>query len=157
MVNLTINGKSVQGGEQMTLLWAAKAAGVEVPTLCHMTGLNCIGSCRVCMVDVEGEGLVAACNTYVREGMVVRTDTPAVVAGRRQNIQAIMDEHRAECAGCVRQDTCALRKLASEFNVLDSDVPAPANASNACAAWPNARRYSIAPCGIPQVPARTRA
>ena len=125
MVNLTVNGRPVAGGDNMTILWAARAAGEDIPTLCHMTGLNCIGSCRVCMVEVEGEGLVAACNTYVREGMAVRTDTPAVAAARRGNVQAIMDNHRAVCASCVRQETCALRKLASELNVVDpAEMPA---------------------------------
>ena len=126
MVNLTIDGKPVQAYEQMSLLWAARMTGAKIPTLCYMGDQNCIGSCRVCVVEVEGEGMVAACNTNVREGMVVNTGTPAVVEARRQNVSALMDEHRAACASCVRQETCALRKLASEFNVSETEHPWPA-------------------------------
>ena len=56
-----------------TVLEAARLANIQIPTLCYLKDLNCIGSCRVCLVDVEGEGLVASCNTAVREGMAVRT------------------------------------------------------------------------------------
>jgi len=125
MVNLTIDGKPVQAGEHMSVLWAARMAGKEIPTLCYMGVHNCIGSCRVCVVDVEGTGMVSSCNTTVREGMVVHTDTPAVVMARRRNVQALMDEHRAACASCVRQETCALRKLSSDFNVPETEHPWP--------------------------------
>ena len=120
MVNLTINGQAVEAQDDATILCAANEAGVEIPTLCWMKDLNIIGSCRVCLVDLEGEGLVTACETPVREGMVVRTDTPAVMAARRAELQALMDDHRAMCATCVRQETCALRDLASKYNVADS-------------------------------------
>ena len=125
MVAITLNGRAVEAPEGTTVLEAATAAGVQIPTLCYLKDLNCIGSCRVCLVDVEGEGLAASCNTAVREGMVVRTDTPQVAVARRANLQAIMDDHRALCATCVRQDTCALRDLASTFNLADAPGPLP--------------------------------
>ncbi|MFR5092291.1 MAG: 2Fe-2S iron-sulfur cluster-binding protein [Adlercreutzia equolifaciens] len=75
MVTITVNGQAVEVSEGSTVLEAAAAAGVRIPTLCYLKDLNCIGSCRVCLVDVEGEGLVASCNTAVREGMAVRTGT----------------------------------------------------------------------------------
>ena len=125
MVTISLDGREVQAAEGTKLVDAAAAAGVAIPTLCYLKGLNCIGSCRVCLVEVEGEGLVASCNTPVREGMVVRTATPAVAAARRANLQAIMDDHRAVCATCVRQDTCALRALSSTFNLEDSTRPLP--------------------------------
>ena len=125
MVTITLNGQAVEVAEGSTLLEAATAAGVNIPTLCYLKDLNCIGSCRVCLVDVEGQGLVAACNTAAAEGMVVRTDTPQVAAARRANLQAIMDDHRALCATCVRQDTCALRFLSSTFNLQDAGEALP--------------------------------
>ena len=69
MVAITLNGRAVEAPEGTTVLEAATAAGVQIPTLCYLKDLNCIGSCRVCLVDVEGEGLAASCNTAVREGM----------------------------------------------------------------------------------------
>lgn len=125
MVTITLNGQAVEVAEGSTLLEAATAAGVNIPTLCYLKDLNCIGSCRVCLVDVGGQGLVAACNTAAAEGMVVRTDTPQVAAARRANLQAIMDDHRALCATCVRQDTCALRFLSSTFNLQDAGEALP--------------------------------
>lgn len=125
MVSITLNDAQVEVPEGATLLEAAAQAGVAIPTLCYLKDLNCIGSCRVCLVQVEGEGMVAACNTAAREGMAVRTDTPQVAAARRANLQAIMDDHRALCATCVRQDSCALRFLSSAFNVADAPGALP--------------------------------
>ena len=112
MVNLIIDGKEIQVEEGMTLLEAARKAGADIPTLCWMKGLNDIASCRVCLVEADGE-LVASCNTAVREGMVVNTVSPRIVDARRANLEALMENHRYECGTCVRQETCALRELAS--------------------------------------------
>ncbi|NGM16769.1 2Fe-2S iron-sulfur cluster binding domain-containing protein [Eggerthellaceae bacterium zg-893] len=125
MVTITLNGRPVEAPAGTMLADAAAQAGVNIPTLCYLKGLNCIGSCRVCLVEVEGAGLVASCNTAVQDGMVVRTDTPAVAAARRANLQAVMDGHRAVCAACVRQDTCALRRLAADCNLADPPGPLP--------------------------------
>ncbi len=126
MVAITLNGRAVEAPRGRHGAGSGHGGRRANPTLCYLKDLNCIGSCRVCLVDVEGEGLVASCNTAVREGMVVRTDTPQVVAAaRRANLQAIMDDHRALCATCVRQDTCALRDLASTFNLTDAPGPLP--------------------------------
>lgn len=124
-INITLNGKQITVPEGATLLEAANTQGIDIPTLCYMKDINCIGSCRVCLVDVEGEGMVASCNTPATEGMVVNTDTPAVAAARRANLQAIMDEHRAVCATCVRQASCALRWLSQRFDLSDSTEPLP--------------------------------
>jgi len=130
MVNLTVDGKSVQVPEGSMVLMAAKEAGARVPTLCDMKGINRIGACRVCVVEVEGEErLCAACNTPVVEGMVVRTSTPKVVRARRANVQMILSEHRSECTTCVRATTCALRALANDLAIerlpFAAQPPAP--------------------------------
>jgi len=118
MVTLTIDGKTVEAREGMTILGAAKGAGIKIPTLCWMKKLNDIGACRVCVVDVEGEHrMPAACNTPVADGMVVHTNTPAVVRARQANLKMILSEHRSECTSCERVDTCALRKLCSDMAI----------------------------------------
>lgn len=126
MANITLNGMSVTASDGKSILDVATEHGVSIPTLCYLKELNCIGSCRVCLVSVEGEGLVAACNTAVKDGMVIRTDTAEVATARRANLQAIMDDHRAVCATCVRQNTCALRRLSQSFDLEDSKEPLPA-------------------------------
>lgn len=124
MVNLTIDGRSFEARENSTVLAACKKAGSKVPTLCWMAGLNDIGSCRVCLVEVDGE-LTASCNTVVREGMVVNTTGARVAEARRANVEALLETHRYECASCIRQETCALRGLASAFNIDDTGYYLP--------------------------------
>ncbi len=118
MVTLTIDGKTVEAREDMTILGAARGADIDIPTLCWMKKINDIGACRVCVVEVEGEErMAAACNTTVREGMVVHTNTPAVVRARQTNLQMILSEHRSECTSCARVETCALRQLCADFSI----------------------------------------
>lgn len=76
LINLTIDGVKIQVEEGSTILDAARANGIIIPTLCHLKGLNGIGACRMCLVEVKGaRGLVAACVYPVAEGMEVHTDT----------------------------------------------------------------------------------
>jgi NADH dehydrogenase/NADH:ubiquinone oxidoreductase subunit G len=84
MVNVTINDKSVQAAEGESILDAARTAGITIPTLCYHPDLSVAGSCRLCLVDVEGHaGHVAACSQPVQDGMVIQTESPAVVTSRR--------------------------------------------------------------------------
>ena len=83
MVNLKINGMSVSVPEGYTILQAAKEVNIEIPSLCYLKDVNCIGACRVCVVEVKGrKGLVASCVYPVEEGMEVLTNTPAVRESR---------------------------------------------------------------------------
>ena len=77
MVKLTIDNCEVVVPEHTTILDAAKSVSIQIPTLCYLRDLNEIGGCRVCVVEVEGcDQLVAACNNYVLDGMVVHTNSP---------------------------------------------------------------------------------
>ena len=121
MCKVTIDGIAVQAPEGSTILDAAKLAGVDIPTLCFMKEINEIGSCRVCVVEVEGEdALAAACNTPVFDGMAVRTNTPRAIAARRANVETILATHRGECTTCKRSGTCALQAVANGCNAADS-------------------------------------
>ncbi len=118
MVTLTINGQSVQIEASATILDAAKSVGVEIPTLCYWKGLNQIGACRVCVVEVAGyDRLLPACETIVEEGMEVRTHSPCVVQARKTNVQLILSEHNTSCTSCVRSGNCELQRLADELNI----------------------------------------
>ena len=84
MVSLMINGYECTVQEGTTILEAAQGAGVQIPTLCFLKEINEIGSCRLCVVEAEGEDhLLPECNTTVREGMKIQTESPRVVAARR--------------------------------------------------------------------------
>ena len=119
MINATINDKAVEFPEGSTILGAAKATGIDIPTLCGLKEVNEIGACRVCVVEVEGvERLVPACTTKLENGMVIHTDTPRVLESRRTTVELLLSQHNTECAICVRNGNCVLQKLAQELNIL---------------------------------------
>ena len=126
MVNVTINGAAIAVEEGATIMEAAKAAGFPIPSLCYWKGLNEIGACRVCVVEVEGvDRLVTACDEPVHDGMVVRTNSPRVRAARRTNLRLILSQHDCQCAFCTRNGNCSLQKLAMDANLLY--IPYPIN------------------------------
>ena len=126
MVKITINGAAVEVQEGATILEAAKAAGYPIPSLCDWKGLNEIGACRVCVVEVEGVNrLVTACDEPVHDGMVVYTNSPRVRAARRTNLRLILSQHDCQCAFCTRNGNCSLQKLAMDANLLY--IPYPIN------------------------------
>lgn len=122
MVNLTIDEQAIQAEEGTTILAAARAAGISIPTLCFFADLNDIGACRVCVVEVEGEGrLLASCNTAVREGMVVRTATERVTEARMAALQLLLSQHDLNCAYCKRNGTCRFQKLLLDAGLIAWD------------------------------------
>ncbi len=117
MVNVKINGIAVSVPEGSTILEAAKLANVRIPTLCYLKDVQCVGSCRMCLVEATGaRGLVAACVYPVSEGMEVRTNTPRVRKSRKTTIELILSTHKKKCLSCVRSMNCELQKLALEYN-----------------------------------------
>lgn len=117
MVNLKINGIPVSVPEGSTILQAAKLANVRIPTLCYLKDVQCVGSCRLCLVEATGaRGLVAACVYPVSEGMEVRTNTPRVRKSRKTTVELILSTHKKKCLSCVRSMNCELQKLALEYN-----------------------------------------
>ena len=119
MVTLTINGQRLQVEKNTTILEAATQASIHIPHLCYLKGLNEIAACRVCSVEVEGEqAMVTACNTPVREGMVVHTNSPRARATRRTNVELILSQHDCQCATCVRSGSCHLQSVANDLGIL---------------------------------------
>ncbi len=118
MVNLTINNKKIVVNEGTTILEAAKLINVTIPTLCHLEGVHELGSCRICVVEVEGEkNLPASCMTKVREGMIVHTDSPRVRKARKVLYELLLSDHPKECLNCNRNQNCELQKLGEKINV----------------------------------------
>ena len=111
---LTIDGKEISAFEGATLLQAAKEAGINIPTLCHMEGVYDIGACRLCLVEVSGIGkLLPACTTKVAEGMNVKTDSERLRKYRRMILELLFAERNHVCAVCVSNGHCELQTLAS--------------------------------------------
>ena len=120
MVNLTIDGVKVSVEAGTTVLKAAHAAGIKIPTLCWLKDINEIGACRMCVVDVGARALAAACVMPVSEGMVVKTNTPQVRQARKSVLELILSNHERKCLSCVRSQNCELQALAKELGVEES-------------------------------------
>ncbi len=120
MITLTIDGIQVTVPDGTTVLEAAKEAKINIPTLCYLKGINQIGACRICMVEVEGaRGLAAACVMPAGDGMVVRTNTPKLRSVRKANLELLLSNHNRECTTCVRSGNCELQALSNEYGVTD--------------------------------------
>ena len=129
MVKVWIDGIQVEVSEGTTILEAAKQAKINIPTLCYWKGLNEIGACRVCIVEVKGcDKLTAACNTPVEEGMEVYTNSPKVRQTRKTNVQLILSQHDCQCSYCIRSGNCALQKVANDLGIID--IPFPRHLEN---------------------------
>jgi len=97
MPNFTLNGNSVTYSPGQTILDAARAAGVEIPTLCWYPKLPTVANCRICLVDVQGQSKLApACYTPAAENMVVETDSPAAVDNRRSVLEMLLERYPGE-------------------------------------------------------------
>ena len=119
-VNITIDGVKVEVEDNLTVLEAARIAGIEIPTLCFLKDINKIGACRICLVEVEGaRGLQASCSYPVSEGLVVRTNTKNVLEARKATLELILSNHRKDCLSCSRNTDCELQALAEKMQVGD--------------------------------------
>lgn len=119
MVNVTIDGIKVQVPENSTVLEAARIAKVDIPTLCYLKGINEIGACRMCVVDVGARSLQAACVYPVSEGLNVKTNTKEIRDARRITLELILSSHDRNCLQCVRNKSCELQSLADNLNIRE--------------------------------------
>ena len=120
MVNIKINNMPLSVPKGISILEAARTAGIEIPTLCYLKKINEIGACRICMVEVKGaRSLVTACVYPVNEGMEIFTNTERVRKSRKTTLELILSTHDRKCLSCIRSGTCELQQLCKEFSVDD--------------------------------------
>ena len=121
IVNLKINNRDVQAEAGMTVLQAAQAAGIHIPTLCYLKDINKSGACRVCLVEVKrARTLLSACTTPVSEGMEVFTNSERAIRGRRTSVELILSNHNRECLSCKRNQNCELQRLTEELGIREN-------------------------------------
>jgi len=107
--------------EDTTVLEAARQINVNIPTLCHLEGLENYGSCRICVVEIEGEPrLSPSCMRTVSEGMEISTNSKRVLKARRMIIQLLLANHAENCPTCERSQNCELQQLAFELGVREN-------------------------------------
>lgn len=129
MIKLKINDTEIEAREKTTILAAAKALNINIPTLCHMdlSGINFVNklaSCRVCLVeDVKKGNLIPACATFAKDGMEIRTDSQRVIRARRAVVELILSDHPTDCLKCAKNLDCQLQKLAADLNIREIKYP----------------------------------
>jgi NADP-reducing hydrogenase subunit HndD len=117
-ISLTIDEKQISVDEGTTIMDAAELLGITIPRLCFHPDLSLAGSCRVCIVEVEGMGFyMASCSVAVWEGMVVRTNSPEIREARRDIVELLLDNHAKDCQTCDRSGNCELQNLANSMGV----------------------------------------
>ncbi|HAN95494.1 MAG TPA: hypothetical protein DCQ17_07955 [Firmicutes bacterium] len=121
MLKLTIDGRPVEVSEGTTILEACQFLGIEIPTLCHLEQLKAEGSCRMCVVEVEGvKNLQVSCATPCWDGMVVQTKSERVVSFRRLILELLLANHDTDCFNCPATGRCKLYQYAMEYGVEGS-------------------------------------
>jgi NADP-reducing hydrogenase subunit HndD len=124
MPTLTIDNSKIEVPEGTSVLEACRQAGAKIPTLCYLEGVQAIGACRLCLVEIEGaRTLVASCTQPVAEGMVVKTNTARARRARRAVLELLLSEHDGDCFTCVRSSDCELRQLSIDLGVDQVTYP----------------------------------
>ena len=122
MVNITIDGKQYQAEEGVKIINFCKSVGIEIPELCHLKDYSDLGSCRMCMVEIEGySNLFAACRTKVAEGMVIKTHSEKLTEYRKEMLRLILSNHHVDCMNCPQNGNCKLQKLCNEYDIKDTE------------------------------------
>ena len=131
MIKLNIDGQDVEIEKGKTVLEAARKANIDIPTLCFLKEINEAGDCRMCIVEIEGRrGFSPSCITKAEDGMVVRTNTPAINEARRVVLDLILSTHNRDCLTCVRNGNCELQDLARKFGIQEIEFEGEKIAAN---------------------------
>jgi formate dehydrogenase alpha subunit len=125
MVSLTIDGRDVAVAEESTILAAAAQLGIRIPTLCWLKKVSPTGACRVCSVEIEGVGrLMTSCNTPVKEGIRVTTQSELLTANRRKMVELLLVNHPLDCPVCDAGGECGLQDVCYELGVARQEYTA---------------------------------
>ncbi|MDR0675449.1 MAG: [FeFe] hydrogenase, group A [Elusimicrobiota bacterium] len=115
--SLTVNSIEVIFENEKNILEVIRKAGIQMPTLCYNTELSIYGSCRMCIVECEGMGIIASCSTPPQNGMKIKTHTDEIRAIRKTILELLLANHSQNCFTCSKSMKCDLQKLAMEYNI----------------------------------------
>jgi formate dehydrogenase major subunit len=145
MINLTINGKAIQAPEGATILEAARANNIDIPTLCYDKAVEIYGACGLCVVEAEGiPKLLRSCSAKVSEGMVINTESERVVQSRKIAMELLMSAHDGDCVApcqlnCPARTDCqgyvgliANGEYDSAIKLIKNKIPLPASIGRVC-------------------------
>jgi len=119
-----INDIDVSASSDSSILEVALENNIEIPTLCYLEGLSCVGACRMCLVEVKGNSkLIPACTSKIKEGMEVITNSDKLESHRKMILSMIFAERTHTCSVCVSNGNCELQNQAVELKLEHSEVP----------------------------------
>jgi len=117
-IQFSVNGQTVQAKEGQSILQVCRELGIDIPTFCYDERLKIDGSCRICLVEVEGaRTLLPACATLVAEGMQVQTHSEKVIEARKEILALLLSDHPRECLKCEKAGECKLQDYGYEYGV----------------------------------------
>ena len=114
-----VDGREVLIEGERNLLELCRKANIDIPTFCYHSDLSVYGACRLCLVDVEGRGIVASCSTAPEPGMKVRITTEEIREMRKIAVELLLAAHDRSCPTCAKSDTCKLQNLARRLGVSE--------------------------------------
>ncbi len=119
-MKVTVNDRVLEANQGETILEVAEAAGIKIPTLCHIKGLPPTGACRMCVVEDTKTGrLIPSCSQPAADGMSVKTHSAKAIQARTTIVELLLANHPDDCLYCVRNGSCDLQKLAEELGVRE--------------------------------------
>ncbi|MFZ5897686.1 MAG: 2Fe-2S iron-sulfur cluster-binding protein, partial [Bacillota bacterium] len=123
-ITLTIDGRETTVAPGTTIIEAAAGLGIHIPHLCYCPGLKSTGSCRLCVVEIEGlRSPVVACKREATPGIVVHTDSPTIREARRFVVELLLSRHPRECLVCDKSGACQLQRYAYELGAQADRFP----------------------------------
>ncbi len=120
---IIIDGIEVPLEGEKNILEVARKVNIEIPTFCYHSDLSVYGACRLCLVDVEGRGIMASCSTPAEAGLKVKTNTAEIREIRKTNLELLLANHKTDCPTCVRSSNCKLQDLTRRLGVEEISYP----------------------------------
>jgi formate dehydrogenase beta subunit len=120
MIDLTIDGKAIRTTAGTAVLEAALEGGIYIPHRCHHPDLRPVGTCGICVVDVDGmDEPSISCTTPAVAGMVVTTKTPRIDGMRREAMEVMLANHPPDCTECSQSLNCELQSVKQYLGIAD--------------------------------------
>lgn len=116
---LYLNGEKTYFDNERNILEVIRKAGIDIPTFCYHSELSVYGACRLCLVEVEGRGIISSCSAKPEQGMRIYTSTPIIREIRKINLELLLANHAQDCPTCVKNSSCRLQTIARKVGVTN--------------------------------------
>lgn len=116
---IIIDGQEIPLSGEKNILEVAKKANIDIPTFCYHSDLSVYGACRMCIVEIEGRGILPACSTPPEPGMIIQTNSSRILKARKMNIEFYLANHDRDCTTCEKNLNCRLQEMASRMGIRE--------------------------------------